>query len=157
MAPRYTALQKDEMVPIFIPEATEEVKECPLHPKVCLINQSSSFSSLLRKQNGKKKKNEKRFLEALVSASAVLHVARALRDKTCNVQNFVQINFLVRRGDVPRYDWQRRFLAQHSVAMLEQRCNYSKQHRNNVATLCCANNRCCESPHVPHQTNFRPV
>ncbi|CAH3119198.1 unnamed protein product [Porites lobata] len=33
VAPRYTALQKDEMVPIVIPEATEEVKECPLHPK----------------------------------------------------------------------------------------------------------------------------
>ncbi|XP_068687645.1 bifunctional glutamate/proline--tRNA ligase-like [Montipora foliosa] len=33
IAPRYTALQKDEMVPIFIPEAQEEVKECPLHPK----------------------------------------------------------------------------------------------------------------------------
>ena len=59
MAPRYTALQKDEMVPIFIPEATEEVKECPLHPKVCLINQGSYFSSLLRKQEGRKKKKEK--------------------------------------------------------------------------------------------------
>ena len=55
MAPRYTALQKDEMVPIFIPEATEEVKECPLHPKVCLINQGSYFSSLLRKEEERKK------------------------------------------------------------------------------------------------------
>ena len=40
---------------------------------------------------------------------------------------------------------QRRFLAQHSVAMLEQCCNYSKQCRNNVATLCWAKNRRCES------------
>ena len=78
MAPRYTALQKDEMVPIVIPEATEEVKECPLHPKVCLINQGSYFSSLLRKQEGRKKKKEKRYLDAFVSTSAVLHVAHAL-------------------------------------------------------------------------------
>ena len=40
--------------------------------------------------------------------------------------------------DVTRDDSQRRFLAQHSVAMLEQCCNYSKQCRDNVATLCCA-------------------
>ena len=46
-------------------------------------------------------------------------------------------------GDVTRDDLRRRFLAQHSasVAMLEQCCNNSKQHRNNVATLCCAKNR----------------
>lgn len=37
IAPRYTALQKNEMVPILIPAAKEEMKECPLHPKVCLI------------------------------------------------------------------------------------------------------------------------
>ena len=41
-------------------------------------------------------------------------------------------------------DLQRRFLGQHSVAMLVQCCNDSK-HRNNVATLCCAKNRRCES------------
>ena len=49
---------------------------------------------------------------------------------------------------VTRDDSQRRFLAQHSVAMLEQCCNYSKQCRNNVATLCCAKNRRCESSRV---------
>ena len=85
VAPRYTALQKDEMVPIFIPEATEEVKECPLHPKVCLIHQGSYLSSLLRKQKRGKKKKEKCYLDALVSTSAVLRVARALRDKTCKL------------------------------------------------------------------------
>ena len=37
-------------------------------------------------------------------------------------------------------DSQRRFLKQHSVAMLEQCCNHSKQCRNNVATLCYAKN-----------------
>ena len=42
-------------------------------------------------------------------------------------------------------DLQRRFLGQHSVAMLVQCFNNSKQHRNNVATLCCAKNRRCES------------
>ena len=48
-------------------------------------------------------------------------------------------------GDVTPDDSQRRFLAQHSVAMLEQCCNHSKQCCNNVATLCCAKNRRCES------------
>ena len=51
-------------------------------------------------------------------------------------------------GDVTLDDAQRRFLAQHSVAMLEQCCNHSKQCRNNVATLCCAKNRRCESSRV---------
>ena len=41
------------------------------------------------------------------------------------------------KGDV-RDDSQRRFLSQHSAAMLEQCCNHSKQCRNNVATLCYA-------------------
>ena len=39
-----------------------------------------------------------------------------------------------------RDDLQRQFLAQHSVAMLEECCNHWKQCRNNVATLCCAKN-----------------
>ena len=38
-----------------------------------------------------------------------------------------------------------RFLTQHNVAILEQCYNCSTQCRNNVATLCCANNRRCES------------
>ena len=41
--------------------------------------------------------------------------------------------------------WQRRFQAQHSVAILERCCNYSWQCRNNMGTLCYAKNRCCES------------
>ena len=51
------------------------------------------------------------------------------------------------QGDVTRYDSQRGFLAQHSVAMREQ-CNHSKQCRNNTATLCWAKNRRCESSRV---------
>ena len=43
---------------------------------------------------------------------------------------------------------QRRFLAQHIVAMLEQCCKHLKQCRNNVATLCYAKNRRCESSRV---------
>ena len=46
------------------------------------------------------------------------------------------------KDDVTRDDSQ--FLAQRSVEMLEQCCNYSKQCRNDVATLCCAKNRRCE-------------
>ena len=49
------------------------------------------------------------------------------------------------KGGVTQDDSQRRFLAQHRVAMLEQCCNHSKQCRNNVAMLCCAKNRRCES------------
>ena len=49
------------------------------------------------------------------------------------------------QGDVTRNDSQRRFLAQQSIAMLEQCIKHSKQCRNNVATLCCAEDRRCES------------
>ena len=52
------------------------------------------------------------------------------------------------KGDVTRDNSQPRFLAQHSFAMLEQYCSYSKQCCNNVATLCCAKNRRCESSRV---------
>ena len=52
------------------------------------------------------------------------------------------------KGDVTRGDSQRRFLAQHSVAMLEQCCNYSKQCGSNVAKLCCAKNLRRESSRV---------
>ena len=51
-------------------------------------------------------------------------------------------------GDVTRDDSQRRFLGQHSVAMLEQCCNHSKQCRNSVAMMCYAKNRSCESSRV---------
>ena len=37
---------------------------------------------------------------------------------------------------------------QHSVAILEQCCHYSKQCSNNVAALCCAKNRRFESSPV---------
>ena len=46
-------------------------------------------------------------------------------------------------------DLQRRFLAQHSVPMLEQCCNYSKHAISQQCwTLCCAKNRHCESSRV---------
>lgn len=35
MAPRYTALLKDQVVAVNVPEAEEEVKEVAKHPKVC--------------------------------------------------------------------------------------------------------------------------
>ena len=52
------------------------------------------------------------------------------------------------KGDLTGDDSQGRFLAQHSVAMLEQCCNHLKQCHNNVATLYCAKNRRCESSRV---------
>ena len=52
------------------------------------------------------------------------------------------------KGDVTRDDSRRRLFAQHSVALLEQCCNHSKQRCNNVATQCCAKNRRCESSRV---------
>ena len=85
VAPRYTALQKDEMVPIFIPEATEEVKECPLHPKVCLINQGSYFSSLLSKQK-EKRRRKKKGTSTLLSVQVLfcpLHVRWETERATC--------------------------------------------------------------------------
>ena len=44
------------------------------------------------------------------------------------------------KDDVIPKDSQRRLLLQHSVAKLEQCCNYSKQCINFVVTLCCAKN-----------------
>ena len=54
-------------------------------------------------------------------------------------------------------DSQRRFLAQHSLAMLEQCCNSSKQCRNNVATLYCTKNRRCESSRVTSSLSGHPL
>ena len=52
------------------------------------------------------------------------------------------------------YDSQRRLFAQHSVAMLEQCCNHSKQCRNHVATLCSAKNCRCESSRITSPLNL---
>ena len=41
--------------------------------------------------------------------------------------------------------------------MLKQCCNYSKQCRNNVATLCCAKNRRCESSRVASPLHQEPM
>ena len=46
------------------------------------------------------------------------------------------------------------FFAQHSIAMLEPCCNHLNQRRNNVATLCCAKTRCCESSRVTFASNY---
>ena len=66
--------------------------------------------------------------------------------------------FCMTKGDVIRDDSQRRFLAQHSVAILAHCCNHSKQCRNNVVMLCCAKNRRFESFRVTsplkRQTSF---
>jgi len=43
---------------------------------------------------------------------------------------------------------QRRFLAQHIVALLEQCCNHSKQCRNNVEMTCCVKNHRCKLSRV---------
>ena len=54
-----------------------------------------------------------------------------LHDYDVKMSNFA---FL---GDVTRDDSQRRFSAQHSLAMLEQCCKHSKQCRNNAVVLFC--------------------
>ena len=62
-----------------------------------------------------------------------------------NQQTFFKFFCQRFKADITPDDSQRRFLAKHSVAMLEQRCNYSKQCRNNIATMCCAKNHRWES------------
>ena len=59
---------------------------------------------------------------ARAKGEALVNIHRLLNQiiKSCNA-----------KGDVARDDSQRRFLAQHSVAMLEQ-CGHSKQCRNVV-------------------------
>ena len=51
----------------------------------------------------------------------------------------------VSRFKVTRDDLQRRFLAQHSVVSWLQHCFEWLRHCSNIATLCCAKNRRCES------------
>ena len=58
------------------------------------------------------------------------------------------------KGDDTWDDSQRRLLAQHSVAMLEQCGDHSKQCRNNVATLCCVKNLRWESSRVATPLEF---
>ena len=62
--------------------------------------------------------------------SEFLDTVRILLDVLFHVFRFSKASF---KGDVTEDDSQRRFLAQHSAAMLEQCCNHSKQCRNNVA------------------------
>ena len=57
------------------------------------------------------------------------------------------------KGDVTGDESKRRILAQHSIATLKQCCNHSKQCSNNVATLCCAKNRRCESSRLASPQN----
>ena len=96
VAPRYTALQKDEMVPIFIPEATEEVKECPLHPKVCLINHCSFFISLLRKQkeNRRRKKKATSTLLSVQALFCTLYVRWETKRATCKTSCKLTFSFV---------------------------------------------------------------
>ena len=61
------------------------------------------------------------------------------------------------RWYVTRDDLQRRFTAQHSIAMLEQCCNHSKQCCNNTVMLCCAENRHRESSRVTSPRFLRKV
>ena len=77
--------------------------------------------------------------------SEFFDTVRILLDVLFRVFRFSKASF---KGDVTEDDSQRRFLAQHSAAMLEQCCNHSKQCRNNVAKLCCAKSRRCESSRV---------
>ena len=49
------------------------------------------------------------------------------------------------KGDVKRDDSQQRFSAQHNVATILRHCLEWLQHCSNIATLCCAKNRHCES------------
>ena len=52
------------------------------------------------------------------------------------------------KGDVTREDSQQRFLAQHRVVALLQHCFEWWQHCSNIARLCFAKNRRCESSRV---------
>ena len=65
-----------------------------------------------------------------------------------SLSNYDDFHKTIGLSDVTGNDSQRQFLAQENVAILEQRCNHSKQCRNNDATLCCAKNHRCESSRV---------
>ena len=63
-------------------------------------------------------------------------------------KNFQDSGIPIPLDDVALHDSQRRSLEQHSVAMLEKCCTYSKQCRSNVAMLCCAKNRYRQSSRI---------
>ena len=64
-----------------------------------------------------------------------------IQRRQCQCGQFLECCTRELEGDVTRDDSQRRLLAQHIVAMLEQCCNYSKQCRNNVALKIVVANR----------------
>ena len=68
-----------------------------------------------------------------------------------------RVNDGVSKGDVTRDDSRRRFLAQHSAAMLEKCCNHSKQCRNNVEMMCCIKNSRCKSACVTSPVTSKVV
>ena len=61
-------------------------------------------------------------------------------------------------GDVRREDSQGRFLAQHSIAMLNNVVTIRNDvATDNVGTLCCAKNRCCEPSRVTSPLSNKSV
>ena len=69
--------------------------------------------------------------------------ARSPRER--ELRQMYHVCLPIPKGNVTRDDSRRRPLEQHSVAMLDQCSDHSKQCRNDVAMLCCAKNRPCES------------
>ena len=82
-----------------------------------------------------------RKVERLVSITRENEIFMSLQDGLLD-------QFPTFKGDITQDDSKRLFLAQHSVATLKQYCKHSKQCPNNVAMLCCAKNRRCESSRV---------
>ena len=64
----------------------------------------------------------------------------------------VHVGRFLANGDVTRDDSQQRVFLRNT--MLEPCCNHLNQRRNNVATLCCAKTRCCESSRVTFASNY---
>ena len=130
--------------PNRLPSTASIIKMCP-HLHVHKKKHSSLYSAQEISQSHTEPTFHKLDVAGLVQCVESLTDCRM---KGHGFDSWDRTNSQGLKRDVTWDDSQRRFLAQHSVAMLEQRSNCSKQCRNNVATLCRAKNRRCESSRV---------
>ena len=92
--------------------------------------------------------HQMKHLEVCQKYSAARRIFNSLLGVSSGDETLHLMFDILHKGDVTRDDSQRRLLAQHSVAMLKQCCNHSKQYHNIVVTMYCANNCRCELSRV---------
>ena len=105
-------------------------------------------SNLLRRNDSNMKSGE--YMRKMIIQSKTQEAWRKKSENSQQDLNLWPSGYQSRcsKGDVTRNDLQRRFLEQHSVATLLRHCFEYLQHCSNIATMCCAKYRRCESSRV---------